>query len=92
MAGATYTWTGPSVISGSNSQTATVTTNGNYSVTVTNALGCTYTYEQNVLFASPTISYTLVQDTLVLIPGMLTLPILPIRIVFGGIGEMEFIQ
>jgi gliding motility-associated-like protein len=57
---ATYTWTGPGVITGVNSSTATVTSPGNYTLAVTGTNGCTNTavtsVSSNTTPPSPTAS------------------------------------
>ncbi len=53
-AGATYSWTGPNIISGGATSTATVNTIGTYTVTVTDpSIGCTNTATVSVTNTGP---------------------------------------
>jgi gliding motility-associated-like protein len=57
VAGCTYAWTGPGMVSGTTSQTLTANASGTYSVTITNALGCSYTLDTTIVFhPTPTIT------------------------------------
>jgi gliding motility-associated-like protein len=57
--GVTYSWTGPSIISGSNTSNPTVDQPGTYTLTVTNpTTGCTSTSTVNVVNGVPVASFT----------------------------------
>lgn len=57
--GVTYEWTGPSVVSGSNTANPVVDQPGNYTLTVTNpTTGCTSTSTVDVINGVPTASFT----------------------------------
>ena len=59
VVGGSYLWSGPSIVSGGNSQVVTVNGSGTYSVTVTPSQGglCAYTLNQTVTYStSPTVS------------------------------------
>ena len=59
VASATYSWTGPGILSGGTSRIITANATGSYSVTITNALGCHYTLDTTIAFPpSPTVSVT----------------------------------
>jgi gliding motility-associated-like protein len=57
QSGGSWAWTGPGIVSGGTSQTATVNQSGTYSVTVTNSNGCSYVIDTTVtFFPNPIIS------------------------------------
>ncbi|HTA63758.1 MAG TPA: T9SS type A sorting domain-containing protein [Bacteroidia bacterium] len=58
VAGGTYTWTGPGIVSGANAQIATANVAGVYSVAITNPAGCTYSIDTTLHFNGPTMQIT----------------------------------
>ncbi len=59
VAGSTYAWTGPGIVSGATSQVITANAGGTYSVTITNALGCSYTLDTTIVFhPKPSVTVT----------------------------------
>jgi gliding motility-associated-like protein len=53
----TYAWTGPGIVGSTTTQSITATVSGVYSVTITNAKGCKYELDTNlVFFPNPTVT------------------------------------
>ncbi|HTA60875.1 MAG TPA: PKD domain-containing protein [Bacteroidia bacterium] len=69
VAGSTYAWTGPGIVSGATSQIITANTGGTYEVTITNALGCHYTLDTTIVF-HPTPTVTV--NNVTICPGVTT--------------------
>ena len=59
VSGSTYAWAGPGIVSGATAQIATANVSGTYSVTITNAAGCSYVLDTTLVFyPNPTVSVT----------------------------------
>ncbi|HWY98174.1 MAG TPA: SprB repeat-containing protein, partial [Bacteroidia bacterium] len=56
--GTAYSWTGPGVISGASSQTATANVSGTYTVVVTTGPGCTYILDTAITVPAPIVINT----------------------------------
>ncbi len=50
QSGGSWVWSGPGIVSGGTSQIATVNQSGTYSVTITNASGCSYVIDTSIVF------------------------------------------
>jgi gliding motility-associated-like protein len=59
VSGATFSWSGPGIVSGGSSQIITANAGGTYSVTITNSLGCSYVLDTTISFyPQPTVTVT----------------------------------
>ena len=62
-AGGTYTWSGPGIVSGANSQTVTCNLPGKYSVNITNVQGTSYTLDTTIT-TLPRLSIAATKDSI----------------------------